>query len=396
MDVPASRTRKLSSRPQDDGRGADGVLTRLDSPSGGLLVEVKRSSNIRDLRAVLINLTYALNEDDEAHSFTRSFSPPASALCVLVESRVTPSRLKAELDLFRAIVGERFRDRVFATVASDQGTLAGELPSGARHPEVATRIQELVRKDRADRVRVSRRSIKALLLEQYARGFAHADLRPSNVMELQRASGASYPTVAKALKELQAAHLLDDRAPHVALSQPGLATWQRIAEAYASERRTKRFVDPTGFASADQLLERLERLRKRQIGKGGRDLVDTVGIGGMFGARMFYPDLDLVGAPRLDLCVYDGDDTFVRDLDAGLRVSDDPHVQPVLVLHHTWDMRLESPSNTEQASRAALYESRRHGAIAPASIVDCYADLMDMGFTAQARDFAVAMTKLAE
>lgn len=44
----------------------------------------------------------------------------------------------------------------------------------------------------------------------------------------------------------------------------------------------------------------------------------------VFRSERHYPNLDITGAPRLDLCVYDGDASFVRKLDAGLLETSDP------------------------------------------------------------------------
>jgi len=133
-----------------------------------------------------------------------------------------------------------------------------------------------------------------------------------------------------------------------------------------------RFKDPTGHARSPMAMA--ERLRKVQ--SGGESL--DVDLGGVLGAQQYYSDLDITGAPRLDLCVYDGNASFVRKIDAGLVETVDPADKAVLVIHMTRDPR-RGP--------------RHPGELRPASVVDCLADLLEIGLQAEARDFWHAMDR---
>lgn len=53
----------------------------------------------------------------------------------------------------------------------------------------------------------------------------------------------------------------------------------------------------------------------------------------------------------------------------------------------------KQPGNPQNRARARLHVPHHGAAIGPASIVDCYADLLEMGYVAKARDFAVAIAK---
>jgi hypothetical protein len=144
------------------------------------------------------------------------------------------------------------------------------------------------------------------------------------------------------------------------------------------------------------MLQRLGEFRDRRLRSGGGDLAIVIGVGGVLGAAMHYPDLDLTGAPQLDLCLFGGDDDFLRELDAGLLPSVGTDRKPVLVIHCTWDMRRERPGDTNSGSRSPLYEAHPDAPSGAASMVDYFTDLLEMGYQAEARDFAVAMTRRAE
>jgi hypothetical protein len=147
---------------------------------------------------------------------------------------------------------------------------------------------------------------------------------------------------------------------------------RRMVDAHAAERRVIRFRDPTGHARSPMAMA--ERLWKLQ-GNGESPSVD---LGGVLGAQLHYPDLDITGAPRLDLCIYDGDTRFVRKIDAGLVETVDLADKAVLVIHITRD------------PQSGL---RQTGGMHPASVVDCLADLLEIGLHAEAQDFWRAMAR---
>lgn len=376
---------------------ASAGMGRFEGPEGTLFVAVVRSSNLRDLRSALVGSAYALDEADSADPpgdpAPRS---PAHALCVVIESRLTQNRIDDEIAQFRAVLTNRLAERVHATAVSERQQPLSKLPPVAPPSAVMAFVHNLIRSESAAngaRTRITRQAIKALMLEQFARGRGFTELNPRSVLDLQRASGASYPTVAKVLAELSSTASLS-RDGRIGLSRPSAEMWQKTAEAYAGERRTKRYVDPTGNARPPhRMLARLNQIREQRVQRGEQDLAEDISVGGVLGATMHYADLDVTAAPRLDLCLHGGDDSFVRELDAGLKESDDPHARPVLVLHTTWDMRREQPGNPQHRARARLYAPHHGAAIGPASIVDCYADLLEMEYGAEARDFAVAIAK---
>ena len=376
----------MRRRADDQAEQVDGCL---ESDESNVLVMTKRTNTMRDVRSALLGLAYALSEDDERRGHDNA-RLPAVAVFVLVDSRVQGASLESELRRFRTVVTQDLGRRIFAVVAGERGKLdVRKLPPRAPAHLVGY-ISDLIKKrdDPALRAsRVTRQTVKALMLESYLAGAVNVEQLPASVADLQRATGASYPTVARALKELAAKRAMAEGG--VQLLRPDPDLWWTIAEGLAAERRVRRFIDPTKQAvRPEQLLAMLVRLReKHQAKQTGRDLAAGIAVGGVLGAKMLYPGLDITAALRLDLCVYDGDESFVRELDPGLQPTEDLKARPVLVLHHTCDVRLIVPTDAGRGRTA--------GELSAASAVDCYADLLEIGYAGEARDFALAMTRRA-
>jgi len=279
---------------------------RFESAHGGVIVEVKGTSTTRDLRDALLALVYALDIGSRADA---PIPPAAHAVLVLINTRLSSARLQAELEHFRAVVRNDLGSRVFAVELEEDGRLQGELPH-PHDPKLAQFIRELAHQEasgaephqRVSHKRVSRQAVKSLLLESFVRHVIEGLNRPASVVELQCATGASYPTVASAVKDLDAEHALAStaskgRAPGgIELLTPGPDTWRRIAEGHAGERRTLRYTDPTGQPMRpERLLQRLENIRRQHLDRHRRDLALDLAVGGVLGAKMLYPELDLKG-----------------------------------------------------------------------------------------------------
>jgi len=359
-----------------------------------VILEVKHSSNVRDLRAGLLSLAYALIESDQVRPGPSHEGAPARALYALIDSRLVESRLQAELEMFRSLIGHDLGSRIFAALLSNDGGIRGDMPPAPT--DFVERLSRLAREERSGKrpnARASRALVKAILLEASLADPNYADGLPRSLADLQRLSGASYPTVAVAVRELVAARaLVSEKAP-LRLIAPGPDVWRAVAAGVAAERRTARFVDPSRQAHAEGLLSMLMKLRERLLSaRGGRDLALSIGVSGVVGAKMRYPGLDISRPLRLDLCVYDGDDSFVRELDPGLVASTSPKSSPVLVLHHTRDVRARC--NAVDARHGNVMASGEViGGLRLSSVVDCYTDLLDMGYAGEAREFALAMTR---
>ena len=338
---------------QRDGRFR--INRRLPSPSGDILLEIKRTSAAVELRGVLLSLAYLLTEE-----------PPSSrAVCVLTDTRLTKERVQEEITRFQEAVNPALARRVFLVAIKD-GAIHGEmLPIDT---SLLPMIIESAQRESANPAgRVSQQAVKTAALSRW-----HITSGRLGVADMQRATGASMPTVIAAFRAMQQDGLVYPVGTgwHLVDELPWDSV-QRMVEAHAAERRVIRFKDPTGHARSP--LAMAERLRKLLSAGESAD----VGLGGVLGSLQYYPDLDITGAPRLDLCVYDGDAGFVRKIDAGLIETSDPADKAALVLHLTRDPR-RGP--------------RPPGELHPASVVDCLADLLEIGLQSEARDFWHAMS----
>lgn len=329
---------------------------RWRGPEGSVLVEVKRSSNARDLRDALLALTYALAQDAAA----------SRALCVLTRTKFSERRLQEELARFRSVVRPDLGERVFLAAMDAKGQIVGELPDSA--PDLGRFVAALAQAE-PGAGRVSRQAVKAFLVECWLDGQG-----PQSVSRLKARTGASYPTVAAALEDLRLLGVLSERhAPRALLREPSWEAWRRLAEGQAADRKIIRFVDPSGQARRPLQMER--RLRSMR----DQGAAQKVAIGGVLGALLHDPELDISTAPRLDLCVYDGDTRFMRKLDAALVETDEVTAKAAVVLHLA-----RPPAHGPLGHRP-------DPVVAPP--LDCMADLLEMGYQAQARDFALALNR---
>ncbi|WP_343641760.1 hypothetical protein [Roseateles sp.] len=382
----------MPSHDFQDGPGID----RLSGLDGDVFVIAKRTSSLRDVRGALLELAYVLHDEDVRSRGSRE-PPllPATGLLVLSDSKVHERTLQRELQQFQSIIDAALRGRLHAVLApGGAGLEADRMPAGLP-PALAPLVAGLVARDRGQVVRggrVTKSMVKAAMLAAYAA--VAPQEQPASVADLQRVTRASYPTVAGALKELAGRRALDDSG--VRLNPPDPDLWRSIATGLVADRRTRRYVDPTGQAMRpERMLVLLERLLGQRIpgreaaGPGGLPMA----VSGVLGAKRLYPGLDITSAMRLDLCVFDADDGFVRQLDPGLVRTEDPLAKAALVLHFTRDVRPPPlRRNSEEANFVESGADEPVFRIEPASAVDCFADLLEMGYAREAREFALAMT----
>ncbi len=327
-----------------------------------VLVDIRRTSTARDVREALVALAYAVGTAPR----------PASGLCVIVDSRISGDRLRAELDRFRTIVRPDLGPQLYLAAAKDGEVmyLDGEIPETSQ--AFAKALSDAVREGSAaaGATRITRQQVKAALVER-----ALCSLPPLTMADLRRQTGASYQTADAALLELQKLGVVTgERDGPILLHGLRPLVLRKLADEHATARKSVRFVDPSGNARAPSAMaDRLMLLRSKRG-------MDRVAISGVLGASGHFPDLNITAAPRLDLCVYDGDQRFVDKLDAGLLRIDDQSLKPVLVLHIQRDCRPPQIVDKEPALAARL---------------DCLADLEDLGLQAEAEEFAYQLIESA-
>lgn len=327
---------------------------RWVGPSGDFLIGVKRTSNARDLRGALLALAYALEKEPVS----------ARAILVIVDSKLTSSRLEDELVRFRSIVKDAVGRRIdLVAFGKDVDRMKGALPQADE--ALALFIHNLVCHEVATQGgRVSRVFVQSLVVDRWLQG------RPmKSSAEVVRESKASKPTVTAALEKLKQLGVIAGPFGAFTVHPPNWDAWQSLAQDLNSERKTIYFADPSGLPRGPTALaSRLNSVMART----NRPL--DIALGGVMAAAHFYEQLNITAAPRLDLSVYDGSTTFVRKLDAGLLEVKKLRGHAPLVLHLGRRIRPTSVPNAPGVEKA--------------SPLECLADLLDIGFMAEAHEFA--------
>ncbi|HBC85924.1 MAG TPA: hypothetical protein DCZ94_03115 [Lentisphaeria bacterium] len=187
---------------------------------------------------------------------------------------------------------------------------------------------------------------------------------------LGNAAGCNYRTVVNALESLgNALARRSDRS--VELKYFPKDAWEWLLVNSGRSRLTKKYSDRSGQPrSIDSLLGRLAKMQ-----------LPYVAVAGVLGARHYYPDIDLIGAPRLDLTVHCPekypDIDFIGRLDPALEQEDDPGKPASVVLHF---IRRETP----------FFETNSAG-VPWADPVECLLDLHEMRLESQALGFLNAL-----
>lgn len=327
----------------------DRIDARLKGPYGELLLKIKRSSGAVELRGELLSLALALRDEPRS----------TAAVCLLRDTRLSAGRLQDEIHRFQQVIDPMLGERIFL-VWVDGRRILGHLP-----PMDDWTYEQLLaasaRPPSAKMTRVTQQAVKTAALTAWFTVKGRL-----GVAWMSRATGASMPTAIAAFRAMQEEGLVYSVGSSWSLADD--VSWdsaRMVVAAHAAERRQIRFRDPTGHArSPQEMAERIRRLQRDGV-------TPEVDIGGVLGAQAHYPDLDITGAPRLDLSVYDADISFVRKIDAGLVEAKESNAKAVLVLHLGRD------------PRRGLQETQAPGI---ASVVDCLADLIEIGLLAEAQD----------
>ena len=143
--------------------------------------------------------------------------------------------------------------------------------------------------------------------------------------------------------------------------------WARLVATSPRARSTVRFAASSAEArDAYAHLRRLEKIAPPNLA-----------IGGTFGATHFFPSLDLVGTPRLDLSQHCPEErldlSFIKKLDPALEQVRDP-LRPATVVVHA-------------VRHAESMFTPREGGLFWADPVECALDLFEAQFTTQASQF---------
>jgi hypothetical protein len=296
--------------------------------------------------------------------------PARQGCIVLLGPQLSEDRLRKEWNALRRLVRQDVGQRI--------ALVAGASALQPSFPWVQSIVRLIEKEPPQDVAPPSRRAaISPTVFEVLKLVIRHWLMKsgPLSRRRLQVESGATYPTVARALRKLEEAGELE-RHPNrrVELRAFPVRTWQEMLSLAPWLRRPMSFVDATGrrpdpFA----ILKRLDGMKPA-----------GVALGGVQAGRHWDRHFDLNGLPRLDVVVHaphgSFDPAFVKRLDSALRVSRSPSDEAVLVLH--------------SLPRAqALFEGERPGKLPFADPVETLLDLHELRLTTQADELIQRLTR---
>ena len=326
---------------------------------GNRLIEVKiGTASLRNIRDGLLLLAYSL----EKHPNKRGF-------LLLADAGITETRIQHEWQHAMAVLKNDIVNRMTMAVEKE-GRLSGiqqsiDLDTKRVLLDVLKEVRTKVgpRVGRSDAPFVV---LKVLLHHWLTNGDAVTS------EWLGRTCGYTYPTIANALEGLGGAVERESNRK-VRLRGFPQEDYLRLVAMSGRARATARYADASGQSrSPEKHLRRLESLGVR-----------GVGVGGVFGARHYYEDLDIVGAPRLDISVHarelDTNLDFIYKLDPALRRITDPYEPASLVVHHIYHAD-------------SLFEPRS-GGLYWADPVECLLDLHEARLEMQAKQFLDALRR---
>lgn len=303
-----------------------------------IIVEVKhRLRATRALRAVILDLASMLKDHPNKHAYV-----------LLIDSGVSPESLKREWDSYQAVFCDGISNRLSLVSYHDdkpdlvlgsltetdlnhlQEAAARDIPNGhldrlpdPDYPGETLRLMILLwlttNEDASD--------ILVTDPLPYAQDKPPTrDRQGFSITSLEQDIGASYRTVIRALDTLgPALKQYSDRS--VALTAFPRMAWEKFVVLADTCRSTKYYADRSDQPRSPQsLMQRVQALPRQDIA-----------IGGIAGAIRIYPDLDLVGLPRLDLHIHapgsSADLSFIRKLDPALKETDAHDEKPSLAIH---------------------------------------------------------------
>jgi hypothetical protein len=327
----------------------------IDATIGDKLVEVKfRVDSLRAVRTSLLQVAYAMAE-----------SPRYFGYLVLVDSEISEGRLYEEWSAAKEVLRTDLVDRI--TICIKRGTLRLGVP---RQPDLETWkiLDQVIEEERsiARGLGSVQPDFFAVILQVLLNRWLTSQA-PITSEALAHSAGCSYPTVLRAVQRLGSGI---DRTTDRRISLRGFPRddFARLVALSPQIRETTRFADRSGQPrSLDSLLSRLEKLGHGELA-----------VGGVLGARHYFPDLDLLGAPRLDISAHCASRElnldFVAKLDPALKRVEDPHEPASVVVHAV--RRAES-----------FFEPGVPGHLPWADRVECLLDLNEADLESQARDF---------
>lgn len=325
---------------------------RPDLSSDRAIVEVKASlTAARGMRDALVSLSMILAEENKLRGYL-----------LLLDPGLSKSFLEIELRRLKAALRPDLADRLCIVIAKGGEIVKGTSPIPEEDLELLHRgisVEEhprnvLLSPNKQDEVFL-------VMLHQWVSGKG-----PMTSKWLEDTVGCNYRTAASAIDQLgHAVRRHSDRS--VSLKNFPEQDWGRFLAVAHKTRSTILFADASDQPRSPESL--LRRLR-------GMERTD-VAVGGVPGAKRYYGDLDIVGTPRLDLCIHCPgrglDLGFIQKLDPALERTRDTHRPARLAIHF---LRRQDP----------LFDREQDGSLW-ADPVECLLELYNARLDQQARSF---------
>lgn len=346
--------------------GSEGTVARNEYPLrarrsadhevGEYRVEIKAGVHaVSGLRNALVEVAYAVVEE-----------PSTKWLLVLLDPAITAERVSAELARARTVMVPAILDRLTVVIADESGyaSALGRLDPGLEQAldaaAAAARASRAHRLPRPDFGFI----ISQILILSWLRGEG-----PLTADWICNAAGCTYRTFASAIRPL-AGFLRRHSDRRYELARFPREEWARMVANAGTARQTIRYADRSGQPrSPEDLLRRHARIDQRPG--------EALAVGGVLGALHHYPELDLGGAPRLDLTIHcptsAPDLSFIEQLDPGLTRVDDSGQPARLAIHLL-----------RRALPLIDVEERPHAWADP---VECLLDLHEARLDVQAEQF---------
>lgn len=331
-----------------------------------VILPLERVRAVRTLRSGLLELSYALSKRKNGRGFL-----------VLVDCQISRERVDGEVAQARGVLRPDLHDRIEVLYLPADGDIKECLHNAGLSAQETRRVDEALQRRKTPRTqrripRAAQDLVFEYLLNAYLLGKG-----PMTTESIMQATGYSYPPVAKALAALApAVRRHSDR--RLELKSFPYKEWRRYLGVYERGKFADKFSAPADLArSPDQLLGRLSKMHPA-----------GVAVSGVHAARHYFPDLDLVGAPRLDLCLHlpqgPAESALPMQLDPALESVGFDSANPALVIWPVY--RQLSYFHTDETN---------HG-LAWADPVSCLLALHDARLEAQAQELVRSFEKAGQ
>ncbi len=316
-------------------------------------------------RKVKVKAVRTLNESIIQVSQYIVEQPDKRGCLLLINSGITPERIREEWEFTSRILRPEIIDRLMIYLYED-----GELMGIPHQPTQSDRDilvdyvqQESTAKEEFHLLKSPDRYYDVLryLINKWA-----LNCGPQSPTVIAKKIGCSYPTVAEGIDKL-GNYLTRSTDRKVSLKAFPKNEWFRLVANANEVRQTVYF----GYKTNNQ--KSVESLLKRW--KQQHTHRREFALGGVPGARHYFPDIDIVGTPRLDVTINCSDKTldfsFLRRIDPGLQPCR-PDENAVLAIHV---VILEKPL-FKKAKENFFY----------ADPIECLLDLHEMRFEGQVEE----------